>query len=123
VRTRRIREFAREVLGFAGFRPGQETAMQAVTAGRDTLAVLPSGAGKSAIYQVAGPLLEGPVVIVSPLIALQRDQVDRLAEIGDGVGRAAQLNSSLGDREQREVLEALRDGSVRFVFLAPEQLA
>jgi ATP-dependent DNA helicase RecQ len=122
-RTRRIREFAREVLGFAGFRPGQETAMQAVTAGRDTLAVLPSGAGKSAIYQVAGPLLEGPVVIVSPLIALQRDQVDRLAEIGDGVGRAAQLNSSLGDREQREVLEALRDGSVRFVFLAPEQLA
>jgi ATP-dependent DNA helicase RecQ len=123
VRTRRIREFAREVLGFEKFRPGQETAMQAVTAGRDTLAVLPSGAGKSAIYQVAGQLLDGPVVIVSPLIALQRDQVDRLAEIEDRVGRAAQLNSSLGEREQREVLEQLQDGTIRYVFLAPEQLA
>ena len=66
VRTRRIREFAREVLGFADFRPGQEAAMQAVVCGRDTLAVLPSGAGKTAIYQVAGPLLDGPVVVVSP---------------------------------------------------------
>ena len=73
VRTRRIRETARDVLGFTGFRPGQEAAMQAVAAGRDTLAVLPSGAGKSAVYTVAGLLLDGPVVIVSPLIALQRD--------------------------------------------------
>jgi ATP-dependent DNA helicase RecQ len=123
VRTRRIREFVREVLGFASFRPGQERAMQSVAAGRDTLAVLPSGAGKSAIYQVAGPLLDGPVVIVSPLIALQRDQVDRLAEIEEHVGRAAQLNSSLGEREQRDVLEGLQEGTVRYVFLAPEQLA
>ncbi|MCW2508726.1 MAG: recQ, partial [Modestobacter sp.] len=66
VRTRRIRETAREVLGFTEFRPGQEAAMQAVAAGRDTLAVLPSGAGKSAVYTVAGLLLDGPVVIVSP---------------------------------------------------------
>jgi ATP-dependent DNA helicase RecQ len=123
VRTRRIRELVREVLGFESFRPGQETAMQAVAAGRDTLAVLPSGAGKSAIYQVAGPLLAGPVVIVSPLIALQRDQVDRLTEIEEHIGRAAQLNSSMGEREQREVLEGLSDGTVRYVFLAPEQLA
>ena len=68
--------------------------MQAVVAGRDTLAVLPSGAGKTAIYQVAGQLLDGPVVVVSPLIALQRDQVERLAEIEDRAGRAAQLNST-----------------------------
>jgi ATP-dependent DNA helicase RecQ len=122
VRTRRIREFAREVLGFAEFRPGQEAAMQAVVAGRDTLAVLPSGAGKTAVYQVAGPLLDGPVVVVSPLIALQRDQVERLAEIEDRAGRAAQLNSSMSAGDQREVLESLQDGTVRFVFLAPEQL-
>ncbi len=75
VRTRRLRETARDVLGFGDFRPGQERAMQAVLSGRDTLAVLPSGAGKSAVYQVAGQLLDGPVVVVSPLIALQRDQV------------------------------------------------
>jgi ATP-dependent DNA helicase RecQ len=73
VRTRRIREIARDVLGFTEFRPGQEAAMQSVVAGRDTLAVLPSGAGKTAIYQVAGQLLDGPVVVASPLIALQRD--------------------------------------------------
>ncbi|TFV88071.1 ATP-dependent DNA helicase RecQ [Blastococcus sp. CT_GayMR20] len=122
VRTRRIREFAREVLGFEEFRPGQEAAMQAVVAGTDTLAVLPSGAGKTAVYQVAGQLLEGPVVVVSPLIALQRDQVERLAEIEDRAGRAAQLNSTMSASDQREVLESLQDGTVRFVFLAPEQL-
>jgi ATP-dependent DNA helicase RecQ len=122
VRTRRIREVAREVLGFEEFRPGQERAMQAAAAGRDTLAVLPSGAGKSAIYQVAGLLLDGPVVVVSPLIALQRDQVDRLTELGDAVGRAVLLNSSLPEREQREVLEDLAAGSIGYVFLAPEQL-
>jgi len=123
VRTRRIRELAREVLGFTEFRPGQEAAMQSVVAGRDTLAVLPSGAGKTAIYQVAGQLLDGPVVVVSPLIALQRDQVERLAEIEDRAGRPAQLNSTMSPGDQREVLESLGDGSVRFVFLAPEQLA
>ena len=122
VRTRRIREFARDVLGFEEFRPGQEAAMQAVVGGRDTLAVLPSGAGKTAVYQVAGPLLDGPVVVVSPLIALQRDQVDRLAEIEDHAGRAAQLNSTLSAGDHRQVLESLLDGTVRFVFLAPEQL-
>ena len=95
--------------------------MQAVVSGRDTLAVLPSGAGKTAIYQVAAQLLDGPVVIVSPLIALQRDQVERLAEIEDRAGRAAQLNSTLSAGDQREVLESLGDGTVRFVFLAPEQ--
>ena len=122
VRTRRIREFARDVLGFPEFRPGQEAAMQSVVAGTDTLAVLPSGAGKTAIYQVAGQLLDGPVVVVSPLIALQRDQVERLAEMEDRAGRAAQLNSSMSAGDQREVLDALGEGTVRFVFLAPEQL-
>jgi ATP-dependent DNA helicase RecQ len=122
VRTRRIREVAREVLGFEEFRPGQERAMQAAVGGRDTLAVLPSGAGKSAIYQVAGLLLDGPVIVVSPLIALQRDQVDRLAELGNPAGRAVLLNSSLPEREQREVLEDLAAGDLGFLFLAPEQL-
>src|SRR4051812_3299465 len=122
VRTRRIREIARDLLGYEEFRPGQERAMQSIAAGRDTLAVLPSGAGKSAIYQVAGPLLDGPVVVVSPLIALQRDQVDRLEELGDRVGVGRQLNSSLPASEQRDVLESLQDGTVRYVLLAPEQL-
>src|SRR5215203_3815463 len=121
VRTRRIREVARELLGFEEFRPGQERAMQSVLAGRDTLAVLPSGAGKSAVYQVAGHLLDGPVVVVSPLIALQRDQVDRLDEVAE-LGEPAMLNSGLSAGDRRAALAGLDDGSVRYLFLAPEQL-
>jgi ATP-dependent DNA helicase RecQ len=121
VRTRRLREAARELLGFEEFRPGQERAMQSVLAGGDTLAVLPSGAGKSAVYQVAGHLLEGPVLVVSPLIALQRDQVERLAEV-DEFGDAAMLNSGLSAADHRAALDGLADGTVRYLFLAPEQL-
>ncbi|WP_242657448.1 RecQ family ATP-dependent DNA helicase [Klenkia taihuensis] len=122
VRTRRIRERTRELLGDADavFRPGQEAALQAVCAGQDTLAVLPSGAGKSLVYTVAGELLEGPVVVVSPLIALQRDQVQRLHDLGLA---AALLNSAESATDQQAALDGLRDGSVRFLFLAPEQLA
>jgi ATP-dependent DNA helicase RecQ len=124
VRTRRIRQTAADVLGYTEFRPGQEQAMQSVLAGRDTLAVLPSGAGKSAVYTVAGLLLDGPVVIVSPLIALQRDQVQRLEELGeDRVGGARVLNSSLSAGDQQEALDGLGNGTVRYLFLAPEQLA
>ncbi|KQS66717.1 recombinase RecQ [Modestobacter sp. Leaf380] len=120
MRTRRIRQAARELLGTGGFRPGQEEALQAVCAGRDTLAVLPSGAGKSLVYTVAGELLEGPVVVVSPLIALQRDQVQRLHDLGL---TAAVLNSTESATDQQAALDGLGDGSVRFLFLAPEQLA
>ncbi|RFU18954.1 RecQ family ATP-dependent DNA helicase [Geodermatophilus marinus] len=122
-RTRRVRETARELLGFETFRPGQERAMQSVVSGRDTLAVLPSGAGKSAVYQVAGRLADGPVLVVSPLIALQRDQVARLEEVEVLAGSAAQLNSALSAGDQRAALEGLADGTVRYLFLAPEQLA
>src|SRR3954454_14255419 len=70
VRTRRIRQTAEGVLGFTDFRAGQNAAMPPVAGGRHTLAVLPSGTGKSAVHAVAGLLLDGPVVIISPLIAL-----------------------------------------------------
>jgi ATP-dependent DNA helicase RecQ len=122
VRTRRIREVARDLLGFEDFRPGQEEAMKSVVAGQDTLAVLPSGAGKSAVYQVAGQLTDGPVLVVSPLIALQRDQVARLEGIDGLAGEAAQLNSALSAGDQRAALDGLADGTVRYLFLAPEQL-
>ncbi|WP_082522998.1 ATP-dependent DNA helicase RecQ [Geodermatophilus sp. Leaf369] len=122
VRTRRIRQSARELLAVdpLAFRPGQEEALQAVCAGRDTLAVLPSGAGKSLVYTVAGELLDGPVVVVSPLIALQRDQVQRLQALGL---TAALLNSAESAADQQAALDGLRDGTVRFLFLAPEQLS
>ncbi len=86
---------AQEVFGYESLRPGQEEAMRAVLAGRDVLAVMPTGAGKSAVYQVPALLLEGPVVVVSPLIALQRDQVDAIVGGGSGRGGAVMLNSAM----------------------------
>src|SRR5256885_358300 len=71
---------ARKLLGFEELRPGQEEAVRAVLAGRDTLAVMPTGSGKSAIYELATALGGGPTVVVSPLLALQRDQVEKIDE-------------------------------------------
>jgi ATP-dependent DNA helicase RecQ len=97
--------------------------MESVVAGRDTLAVMPTGSGKSAIYQVPALLLDGPTVVVSPLIALQRDQVAGLLARKDGAGGAVQANSSQSERARDAAFAALRAGTVEFFFLAPEQLA
>src|SRR5919202_173974 len=77
----RIERVAREAFGFERLRPGQLEAIEAVLAGRDALVVMSTGSGKSAIYQIAGLLVPGATVVVSPLIALQRDQVDVLDEL------------------------------------------
>ncbi len=116
-----IAQVATERLGFSGLRDGQAQAVAAVLAGRDTLAILPTGGGKSAIYQIAAYLLSGPTVVVSPLLALQRDQVEAIGH--HDLGRAAELNSTLSETEHRRVLDDLVAGSLEFVFLAPEQLA
>jgi ATP-dependent DNA helicase RecQ len=119
-RRDRIDRTARDVLGFEALRPGQREAIGSVLAGRDTLAVLSTGSGKSAIYQIAGLLTKGATLVVSPLIALQRDQVDALRERALG---AAQLNSSLPEGEREEALAELAEDALEFLFLAPEQLA
>jgi ATP-dependent DNA helicase RecQ len=116
-----ISHTARELLGLARLRPGQEEAVRAVLDGRDTLAVMPTGSGKSAIYQLAALLLDGPTIVVSPLIALQRDQVESIAE--QDAAEAAELNSTLGEAEREETLERLEARELEFVLLAPEQLA
>lgn len=117
----RIVQIATEVFGFDEFRPGQLESIQNLLKGHDTLTVLPTGAGKSAIYQIASLLTQGVTLVVSPLIALQQDQVDAIGE--RKVGRAVALNSSLNDRERAEMLREIQEGAVQFVFLAPEQLA
>ena len=117
-----LRTTARTTFGWERLRPGQLEAMEAVMAGRDTLAVMPTGAGKSAVYQVPAVLLDGPTVVVSPLISLQRDQVAGL--LGrNGAGAAVQVNSSLSERDSDAAFDALRAGEVEFLFLAPEQLS
>jgi ATP-dependent DNA helicase RecQ len=117
----RIERVAREAFGFAALRPGQREAIESVLAGRDMLVVMSTGSGKSAIYQIAGLLIEGATVVVSPLIALQRDQVEDLGE--RAAGGAAQINSSLPAAERERALAELAEDALEFLFLAPEQLA
>ena len=117
----RIRAAAWSELGYAALRPGQEDAVRALLEGRDTLAVMPTGSGKSAIYQLAGLLLDGPTVVVSPLIALQRDQIEALEDAEDV--EAAELNSTLTERRREQTLDAVEERALDFVFLAPEQFA
>ena len=119
--AKEIRQRARDTLGIAKLRPGQLQAIEAVVGGRDTLAVMSTGYGKSAIYQLAGEFIDGPTIVVSPLIALQRDQVEAMEEATPG--EAAELNSTISGRKREEVMESLREGEREFVLLAPEQLA
>src|SRR4051794_7440135 len=107
--------------GYERLRPEQAEAVRAVLDGRDGLAILPTGAGKSAIYQVAGALIDGPTGVVSPLVALQRDQVRAIAEHGNE--RAATLNASVAESERAQRLQQLAEGDLEFLLLAPEQLA
>jgi ATP-dependent DNA helicase RecQ len=116
-----IARAAREVFGWEELRDGQEESVAALIDGRDVVAVLPTGAGKSAVYQLAGTLRAGITIVVSPLIALQADQ---LAQLDDTprAPRGRMLNSTVSDRETAEVWEAVRSGEVEFLLLAPEQL-
>jgi ATP-dependent DNA helicase RecQ len=114
-----IEELARERLGFEQLRPGQLRAAQALSGGRDVLAVLPTGGGKSAIYELAGMLRTGPTVVVSPLIALQDDQLAHLQAAGLP---AIVLNSQQSAGARAAALLASCDPAT-FVFLSPEQLA
>ena len=109
----------RDVFGYENFRPGQLEVIEAVMAGRDCIALMPTGAGKSLTFQVPARMMDGTVLVVSPLISLMKDQVDALVDLGF---RAAAINSSLepGERERR--LQALRAGEYELVYLAPERL-
>ena len=108
---------AQQRLGYESLRPGQAEGVRSVVSGRDTLCVMSTGSGKSAIYQLAGFIIDGPTVVVSPLIALQQDQMEAVEE------DAAVVNSTLTDKQREEVLEEVGDDEVEFVLLAPEQLA
>jgi ATP-dependent DNA helicase RecQ len=101
-------------------RPGQREVIESVLAGRDTLAIMPTGAGKSLCYQLPALHMKGTTVVVSPLISLMKDQADKLGERGL---EAAAINSMLSGRERREALARIRRGKAEFVFTTPEQLA
>lgn len=105
--------------GYDAFRPLQREIMEAALAPRDTLAILPTGAGKSLCYQLPALARAGVTLVVSPLIALMKDQVDQLTASGVS---ATFLNSTLDSQESRRRLDAIRAGEVKLVYLAPERL-
>jgi len=111
---------ARKLLGFQSLRAGQREAIESLLEGRDTVMVQPTGSGKSAVYQLAGALLEGATVVVSPLIALQKDQADSID--ASRLDETAVVNSTLTAGELRETLKLIEDGKIEYIFLAPEQL-
>jgi ATP-dependent DNA helicase RecQ len=110
----------RRHFGFRSLREGQEEVIRSVMAGRDTLVLMPTGAGKSLCYQLPGMELPGTTVVVSPLISLMKDQVDKLHERGIA---AAQVNSTLSASEESETMEAIAKEQRDFVFTTPERLA
>ncbi|MCD8547754.1 MAG: DNA helicase RecQ [Aeromonadaceae bacterium] len=109
----------REVFGYQAFRPGQEAILERLIAGRDGLVIMPTGGGKSLCYQIPALVRPGLTVVVSPLIALMKDQVDTLR--ANGVA-AACLNSSLGREEAQEIYGQLRRGDLKLLYVAPERL-
>ncbi|PVA06231.1 DNA helicase RecQ [Thalassorhabdomicrobium marinisediminis] len=110
----------RDVFGFDGFRPGQQEIVEAVTEGRNTLAIMPTGGGKSLCFQLPALVRDGVTVVISPLIALMRDQVRGLREAGVEAGA---LTSGNTEEETEEVWRALERGSLKLLYIAPERLA
>ncbi|GAB3993176.1 RecQ family ATP-dependent DNA helicase [Nocardioides marmoraquaticus] len=117
-----VARVAHEDFGHDRLLAGQEETVAALVDGRDVLLVSPTGSGKSLTYLVAGRLLGGPVVVVSPLLALQQDQVDAVAA-APGEVAAARLSSRESPAQRREALRAAKDGSVNYLLCSPELLA
>jgi ATP-dependent DNA helicase RecQ len=113
-------KLTRELFGIKKFRPGQKAVIESIVSGRNTLAIMPTGAGKSLCYQIPALYLPGTTVIVSPLISLMKDQVDKLEEAGVD---AAQLNSALSAGQQQESLEQIKRSESDFIFTTPERMA
>ncbi|WP_419872134.1 DNA helicase RecQ [Candidatus Pristimantibacillus sp. PTI5] len=113
------REALKRVYGYDSFRKGQEDIISGILQGRDTLAILPTGGGKSICYQIPSMLMPGTSLVISPLISLMKDQVDALRRVGVS---AAFLNSSLGAAEYRDVMRKAMQGEYKLLYVAPERL-
>lgn len=110
----------RDIFGFDGFRPGQEEIVDAVSAGQNVLAIMPTGGGKSLCFQLPALMRDGITVVISPLIALMRDQVRALREAGVEAGA---LTSGNTEEETAAVWDAIETGRLKLLYIAPERLA
>ncbi|WP_020654968.1 RecQ family ATP-dependent DNA helicase [Massilia niastensis] len=119
VRRNTIRRLLHSVFGIEQLREGQQNVIDSVLDGRDTLAIMPTGGGKSLCYQIPARMLEGITVVVSPLISLMKDQLEKLEELGI---RSVQVNSSLNAEEEHAALQAIEEQACEIVFCTPERL-
>lgn len=117
-KKKQLLELLKIHFGYESFRPGQEKAIDAIISGRDTVAVLPTGAGKSLIFQLPSLLLEGVTLVVSPLIALMKDQVDSLERVGIP---ATFINSSISLSETAKRFARIKEGAYKLIYIAPER--
>ncbi len=115
-----VRTALHERFGFSTFQPGQEEVIERVMAGEDTLAILATGAGKSLCYQLPALVLPGTTIVVSPLIALMKDQLDMLRE--RGVDSVVALNSTLSEDQEAAAVRKIATGAIKIVFVTPEKL-
>src|SRR5271166_4948263 len=115
----RARDALARVYGFSAFRPGQEEILASTLDGMDVLAVMPTGSGKSLCFQLPPIIRDSLTLVVSPLIALMRDQVAQLQGLGV---EAASLNSSSDVEERRRIARGLRGRTLRLLYIAPERL-
>lgn len=113
-----LEELLQNYFGYPSFRPGQKEVIVQLLKGRDAIALLPTGMGKSLCYQLAGYILKKPVLIISPLLSLMQDQVDQMKQFGEK--RAVALNSFLNRKQKQHVLRFLKE--YRFIFISPEML-
>jgi ATP-dependent DNA helicase RecQ len=118
-KSRSLERLMRGTFGLTQFRPGQEDVIRSIVAGRDTVAIMPTGAGKSLCYQLPALHLPGTTIVVSPLISLMKDQCDKLNELGVA---ARQVNSTIRESEVADTLDDIASGAVDFVFATPERL-
>ncbi|MFI5836459.1 RecQ family ATP-dependent DNA helicase [Micromonospora sp. NPDC051300] len=118
-----LRRAAKNLFGWTALRPNQLAAMRAVMKRHDALVVLPTGAGKSAIYQIPASLIPGPTVVISPLLALQQDQIAALNERQRPELRAVRISSDESAAQQAQAIEEIRAGRAEFLFITPEALS
>lgn len=117
--TSELHKALKHYFGYEQFRLSQQSIIETVLVGKDVLAIMPTGGGKSICYQLPALLLPGLTVVISPLIALMKDQVDALH--ANGI-RAAFLNSTLNNTEQNNIITAVRNGEIKLLYMAPERL-
>ena len=114
-----LRFYLNKYFGYSEFRNGQEEIISSIINKRDTLAIMPTGGGKSICYQLPALLLDGMTIVISPLISLMKDQVDQLKELNI---KAELLNSTLDDKDYSLVIEKLKNNEIKILYISPERL-